>query len=469
MSNQDYPLALPTTRVVSAPSQAGLILGCKITITDGVTDHIFYDSLTDTMTKCKTIVIGGGAAGLMAAGRAAQRGCDVLLLEKMEQTGRKIGISGKGRCNVTNSAELTEFMAHFGKNGRFLRQCFQQYFSQDVLSFFQKHNLPLTLERGGRYFPESGRALDVVKVFNSWLEQEGVELRKRSHVSRIVIEDGCVAGVVCNNSIITADNVILATGGQSYPRTGSSGDGYKLAAKLGHTITPLRPALVPLTSSDPSLKALKGLDLRNIEVRLFIDGKKKDQDFGELSFTAHGFTGPTILTLSEQVVHALELGKQASLELDLKPALDINKLDARLVRDLDKRRGEPIDSILRGLLPKEFIPVCLDACNIPENIDTNNFPGKMRKKLVHWFKSLRFDITGYRSWNEAIVTSGGVSLKEINPKTMESKLIGGLFIVGELLDLHADTGGFNFQAAFSTGWLAGSSVRGFFFHPNLGI
>ena len=411
------------------------------------------------MKKNKTIVIGGGAAGLMAAGRAAQCGSDVLLLEKMEQNGRKIGISGKGRCNVTNSAELTEFMNHFGKNGRFLRQCFQQYFSEEVLNFFNHHNLPLKLERGGRYFPESGRALDVVKVFNQWLEKEGVDLRKRSHVSRILIQNGTVTGVVCNNIKIAADNVILATGGQSYPRTGSSGDGYKLAGKMGHTVTPLRPALVPLVSSDPSLKSLKGLDLRNVQIRLFIDGKKKDQEFGELSFTAHGLTGPTVLSLSEQVVQALVLGKQATLAIDLKPSLDEKKLDARLIRDLEQRRGEPIYSILRGLLPKEFIPVCLEACNIPAGIDTCNFPGKMRKKLVHWFKDLRFEINGYRSWNEAIVTSGGISLKEINPKTMESKLIKRLYIVGELLDLHADTGGFNLQAAFSTGWLAGSSLR----------
>ncbi len=411
-----------------------------------------------TMIKGKTIVIGGGAAGLMAAGRAAQMGSDVLLLEKMEKNGRKIGISGKGRCNVTNSAELTEFMNHFGKNGRFLRQCFQQYFSRDVLEFFDTHNLPLTLERGGRYFPESGRALDVVKVFNEWLAEEGVDLRKRSHVSRIVVKDGSVTGVVCNNKVIEADNIILATGGQSYPRTGSSGDGYKLAQKLGHTITPLLPALVPLVSSDPSLAVLKGLELRNIQINLYIDGKKKGQDFGELTFTAHGLTGPTILSLSEQAVIALEQGKKVDIAIDLKPALDDTKLDARLIRDLETRRGESIDSILRGLLPKEFIPVCLATCNIPLNIDTRNFPGKMRKKLIHWCKDLRFEITGYRSWNEAIVTSGGISLKEINPKTMESKLIKGLFITGEVLDLHADTGGFNLQAAFSTGWLAGSSI-----------
>jgi predicted Rossmann fold flavoprotein len=411
------------------------------------------------MTKGKTIVIGGGAAGLMAAGSAAQLGSEVVLLEKMERNGRKIGISGKGRCNVTNSAELSDFMAHFGKNGRFLRQCFSQFFVAELLDFFKQHNLPLALERGGRYFPENGRALDVVKVFNLWLDSLGVDQRKNAQVTKILMKDGCATGVICNKKKITATNVILATGGKSYPRTGSSGDGYELLSKLGHSITPLSPALVPLTSPDPSLIRLKGLELRNIQVRLFIDGKKKSQEFGEIAFTAHGLTGPTVLTLSEQVVAALERGQKTYLALDLKPALDENKLDARLIRDLEKRRGEPISSILRGLLPQELIPVCLLACDIPEAIDTCNFPGKMRKKLVQWFKDLRFEINGYRSWSEAIVTAGGVSLKEVDPKTMESKIIKGLFIVGELLDLHADTGGFNFQAAFSTGWLAGSSIR----------
>lgn len=349
-------------------------------------------------------------------------------------------------------------MSHFGKNGRFLRQCFQQFFSKELLAFFQHHKLPLTLERGGRYFPESGRALDVVKVFNQWLEMEGVELNKRSHVSRILAEDGHVTGVVCNDRKIMANNVILATGGKSYPRTGSSGDGYKLAGKLGHTITPLRQALVPLTSPETCLKELKGLELRNVQISLFIDGKKKAQEFGELAFTAHGLSGATILTLSELVVLALDKGQQVHLTLDLKPALDNKKLDARFLRDFDNRKGEPIASILRGLLPKEYIPVCLENCCIPDNIDTRNFPAKMRKKLVHWFKEQRFEISGYRSWNEAIVTAGGISLKEMDPTTMESKIIKGLYIVGEVLDLHADTGGFNLQAAFSTGWLAASSI-----------
>lgn len=394
----------------------------------------------------------------MAAGRAAESGANVLLLEKMGQTGRKIGISGKGRCNLTNSAPLTELMGHFGKNGRFLRQCFQQFFTDDLIAFFEKRGLPLVLERGGRYFPKSGKALDVVRVLNQWLQETGVTVQKNANVTKILVKDRMVIGVICSGKKITANTVILATGGKSYPRTGSTGDGYTLIEKLGHTITPLHPALVPLESPDPSLKILKGLELKNVTVRLFIDGKKKGKEFGELSFMPYGLSGPTVLTLSGKVVEALRKNQKVNLAIDLKPALDEKKLDNRLIRDLEKRRGETINSILRALMPKQLIPVCLLACNIEEDIDTNNFPGKLRKKLVHWMKELRFEISGYRSWNEAIVTAGGISLKEINPNTMESKLIQNLYIAGELLDLQADTGGYNLQAAFSTGWVAGGSV-----------
>ncbi|MCP3891637.1 MAG: NAD(P)/FAD-dependent oxidoreductase [Desulfobulbaceae bacterium] len=410
------------------------------------------------MIQSKTIVIGGGAAGLMAAGRAAERGSKVILLEKMAKTGRKIGISGKGRCNLTNNAELIEFMNHFGKNGRFLRQCFQQFFTSELLDFFTTHGLPLTLERGGRYFPESGRALDVVRVFNNWLKQLHVQTRENSPVTRILVKDGGVCGILCQDKKYSCDNVIIATGGKSYPRTGSTGDGYQILRELGHTITPLRPALVPIKSNHPSLGKLAGLELRNVQVRVFVDKKKKTQEFGELSFTSSGLSGPTALTLSGLIIEALSTKKRVQLALDLKPALDEKKLDARLIRDLQSRRGESIESILRGILPKQLIEVCLVECKIPKDIDTTQFPGKTRKKLVSWLKDFRFDITGHRSWDEAIVTAGGVSLKEIDPVTMESKLIKRLFIAGELLDIQADTGGYNLQAAFSTGWVAGNSI-----------
>ncbi|MGB3224255.1 MAG: NAD(P)/FAD-dependent oxidoreductase [Desulforhopalus sp.] len=413
------------------------------------------------MSINRTIVIGGGASGLMAAGMAAQstgKSSDVILLEKMSQTGRKIGISGKGRCNLTNNAALNDFLSRFGKNGRFLRQCFQQFFNEELIDFFERKDLPLVIERGGRVFPQSSRALDVVKVLNNWLQAQQVEVKKNASASAILVNQGRVSGVVVNGTKFPCENVILATGGKSYPRTGSTGDGYSLAESLGHTIVPLRPALVPLVSRDKKVHRMAGLELRNVAVRLYLDGKRKDQEFGELAFTGFGLTGPVILTLSSVIVDALENGQQATLSLDLKPALDDKKLDNRLIRDLSSRCGEPIESILRGLLPSQMVPICLESCDIPSAIDTANFPAKMRKRLVQWLKDFRIDISGYRSYDEAIITAGGVSLKEIDPKTMESKLVKGLFITGELLDIQADTGGYNLQAAFSTGWVAGSSI-----------
>jgi hypothetical protein len=413
------------------------------------------------MSTYRTIVIGGGAAGLMAAGMAAQstgKSCEVILLEKMGQTGRKIGISGKGRCNLTNNAPLDDFLSRFGRNGRFLRQCFQQFFNQELIDFFESKHLPLVIERGGRVFPQSNRALDVVKVLNNWLQAELVEVKKNASASAILVNQGRVSGVVVNGTKLPCEKVILATGGKSYPRTGSTGDGYSLAQNLGHTIVPLRPALVPLVSRDMKVHRMAGLELRNVAVRLYLDGKRKGQEFGELAFTGFGLTGPVILTLSSVIVDALENRQQVTLSLDLKPALDDKKLDNRLIRDFSSRCSEPIESILRGLLPGQMVPICLESCDLPVNIDTANFPAKIRKRLVQWLKDFRIDINGYRSYDEAIITAGGVSLKEIDPKTMESKLVKGLFITGELLDIQADTGGYNLQAAFSTGWVAGSSV-----------
>jgi hypothetical protein len=413
------------------------------------------------MSINRTIVIGGGAAGLMAAGMAAQstgKSSEVILLEKMSQTGRKIGISGKGRCNLTNNAALDDFLSRFGKNGRFLRQCFQQFFNQELIDFFESKNLPLVIERGGRVFPQSNRALDVVKVLNNWLQAEQVDVKKNASASAIQVNQGRVNAVIVNGTKLHCENVILATGGKSYPRTGSTGDGYKLAESLGHTIVPLRPALVPLVSRDKKVHRMAGLELRNVAVRLYLDGKRKGQEFGELAFTGFGLTGPVILTLSSVIVDALENGQQATLSLDLKPALDDKKLDNRLIRDFSSRCGEPIESILRGLLPGQMVPICLESCDLPVDIDTANFPAKIRKRLVQWLKDFRIDISGYRSYDEAIITAGGVSLKEIDPKTMESKLVKGLYVTGELLDIQADTGGYNLQAAFSTGWVAGSSA-----------
>ncbi len=408
--------------------------------------------------KFNTIVIGGGAAGLMAAGKAAQCGSKVLLLEKMGQTGRKIGISGKGRCNLTNSAPLGDFIAHFGKNGKFLRQCFNQFFTEDLVTFFEMRDLPLVTERGGRIFPKSSRALDVVKTLNLWLDEQNVTIRKNAAVNAIRVKNGKVSGVVCNGAELLCDNVILATGGKSYPRTGSTGDGYKLVSELGHSLVTLRPALVPLKCKDQDIKPLAGLSLKNINVRLYVNGKRKVQEFGEIAFTTTGLSGPVALTMSTTIVEYLNKKAKIRLSIDLKPALSDQQMTNRLIRDFEKRGGEPVESLLRGLIPSLLVDRCLNACQIPTDIDTRAFPVKMRNRLAGWLKNMPFDVTGYCGFDEAIVTAGGVNLKEIDPQTMESKLVDGLFIVGELLDIQADTGGYNLQAAFSTGWVAGSSV-----------
>ncbi len=404
----------------------------------------------------QTIVIGGGAAGLLAAGHAAERGIRVLLLEKMAQPGRKIGISGKGRCNISNSAELTEFLDHFGRNGKFLRQCFQQFFSSDLLQLLQKNGVETVLERGGRYFPQSGKAMDIVRALRGWAQGNGATIRCHSPVETILTKEKAVCGVIVDGKEYACRNIIIATGGRSYPRTGSTGDGYTLLGKLGHTIIQPRPALVPLCSAAIDLQALNGLSLRNIAVQLFINGKKKASQFGEIAFLDNRITGPTVLTISDAAVYAINTGKQVSLVLDAKPALDETRLDARLRRDLEKRQGERIDSILRGLLPAKLIPFCITSCGIAAN--TTVISAKKRQRLRHWLKNIALPISGYGTWDEAIVTAGGVSLKEVDPHTMQSRRIKGLYIAGELLDLHGDTGGFNLQAAFSSGWLAGNSI-----------
>jgi len=410
------------------------------------------------MKRKTVVVIGGGAAGLMAAGQAAIAGARVILLEKMKQPGRKICISGKGRCNITNSAPVTDFIEHFGKNGRFLRQAFSRFFSTELITFFEENGLPVSLERGGRYFPTSGKAPDILKIFLTWLTQLNVEIRDNCPAKDILVTDGKVSGVTTSRGNIDCDSVIIATGGASYPATGSTGDGYTLAKKMGHTIVPIRPALVPLEVQDGIHPALAGLELRNIGVQLLINGKKKQQLFGELHFIKTGVSGPTILTLSGDAVDALQKSDKVHLAIDLKAALSEQKLDARLIRDFQKRTKEHFGDVLRGLLPAQLVPLCLEQTNIPANRLAGEISKKERKTLLHWLKDLRLEVSGYRSFKEAIVTAGGVTLREVNPRTMESEIIPGLYLAGEVLDLNGNTGGYNLQAAFSTGWLAGRSA-----------
>ncbi len=407
------------------------------------------------MNRDRVIVIGGGAAGLMAAGQAAACGRKVVLLEKMAQPGRKIGITGKGRCNLTNIAELSDFIQHFGTNGRFLHQAFSRFFAPELIAFFEGIGLPLSTERGGRVFPTCGRALEVRKVLLQWLERQRVEIRCRAAVDSLLIEGQRIRGVICEKKAVEGGKVILATGGASYPRTGSTGDGYRLAAQAGHSIIPIRPALVPLETAGDLAKRMAGLSLKNVEAKLFIDGKRQSQAFGELSFTGYGLSGPLVLTFSNLAVDSLRAGRKVVLALDLKPALTEAQLELRLQRDFCGRAGEPAASVLRALLPREMVQVCLEANGIDPKKPAGEISNQERRALRTWLKDFRLTVTGHRSFDEAIVTAGGVDLREIDPRTMESRMTRGLFIAGELLDLHADTGGYNLQAAFSTGWLAG--------------
>jgi len=404
------------------------------------------------------VVVGGGAAGLMAAGQAALAGAKVVVLEKMKRPGRKLCITGKGRCNLTNVAPLPEFLGHFGPTGPFLRQAFHRFFTPDLVQFFHELGLNTTTERGGRVFPTSGKALEVLAVLEQWLGHCGVHVRTGCAVEQLLVEDGRVTGIVCGGATIACKALILAVGGASYPLTGSSGDGYRLAEEVGHRIVPIRPALTPLITAGGLAARMANLQLRNILARVFIDGKKKAEAFGELTFMEYGLSGPVILTLSGGIVDALRQGREVIVQLDLKPALDEKKLDARLVRDFQERRLEPIASVLRGLLPKEMVAVALEEIDLGADRLVGTIRADERKRLRHWLKSFSLRVVSHRPLAEAIVTAGGVDVSEVNPRTMESRLTPGLFFAGEILDIQADTGGYNLQAAFSTGWLAGRAA-----------
>ena len=415
------------------------------------------------MAERQVIVVGGGAAGLMAAGQAAERGARTMLLEKMDRPGRKLRITGKGRCNLTNIAPLPEFVAHFRPNGRFLRHAFSRFFSPDLLAFFEELNVGTVTERGGRVFPVSDQAQDVVEALLRWIEERGVTLRTGVAVEKLLLEGQQVVGVQdLAGQIYRADAVILATGGASYPATGSTGDGYRLAEAIGHTIVPIRPALVPLETAGDTALRLQGLSLRNVAVRVWVDGKKRLEAFGEMLFTHFGVSGPIILSLSGEVVDALGRGESVTLSIDLKPALDERKLDARLLRDLDAHGKRQFHTLLKELLPSKLIPVCLFLTGISPHKMGHQITAQERKRLRRWLKDFRLDVTGHRPLREAIITAGGVATREVDPRTMASRLVpaGGLFFAGELLDIDADTGGYNLQAAFSTGWVAGRVAAG---------
>ncbi|MBI5328474.1 MAG: NAD(P)/FAD-dependent oxidoreductase [Deltaproteobacteria bacterium] len=406
----------------------------------------------------KVIVIGGGAAGIMAAGRAAELGADVTLLEKMKSPGIKISITGKGRCNLTSGEDMDRFIEAFGPNGKFLINVFAKFFSHDLINFFESIGVKTMLERGQRIFPLSGSAKDVVKAMITYLNKEGVKIITGATVKRILAQDNKVVAVDTNQGVFYGDAVILATGGASYPETGSTGDGYDMAKNLGHTIIPIRPALVPLEVKEAYVKDdLQGLALNHVLASVYLDGDKIAEAFGEMLFTHFGLSGPIILTLSKTVVDSLARGK-VEISIDLKPALSREKLDARFLREIKEHGNKNIDNLLKNLLPQSMIPVIIRLAGISPDKKAHQLTAEERAGLVTILKDIRFTITRSRPMQEAIVTAGGISIKEIDPKTMESKIVKGLYICGEIIDVDAKTGGYNLQAAFSTGWTAGTTA-----------
>jgi predicted Rossmann fold flavoprotein len=407
------------------------------------------------------IIIGAGAAGIIAAGRVASLGGKVLLLEKMEQAGRKLLITGKGRCNITNVAPLSEFYRHIYPEGKFLKEAFSSFLSSDIIELLQEHGLATVTERGGRVFPVTNKSADVVNALMRWVGKNNVEVEYNQRVQRILVKNGCVEGLIVgvkgHTRKVVGKNIILCTGGKSYPATGSEGDGYRFAAAVGHTIEVPRPALVPLETEGNIAQRLQGLSLKNVNASLWVNGKKIREEFGEMLFTHFGLTGPVILTLSRFAVEELLKNNKVEISVDLKPALNEEKLDNRLIRDLEENGKRRIDNIFRLWLPSSLIPVFLDETSIDGDKEAHQMTGKERKKILVLLKDLRFTVSGYRPFREAIITAGGVVTSEVDPGTMESKLVKNLYFAGEVLDLDADTGGFNLQIAFSTGWLAATS------------
>lgn len=404
------------------------------------------------------IVIGGGAAGLLAGIAAAQNGARTVILEKMRRPGKKILITGKGRCNITNNCDLQEIIKNIPGNGRFLNSALRRFTNQDIVQLLEDNGLPTKVERGGRVFPVSDKASDVVDTLVKIYKNYGGRLLTDCKVKSITAEFGKITGAVtADGQKFTADAVILAAGGSSYPGTGSDGSGVKLAKALGHTIVPLAPSLVPLESDSPYIAGLQGLSLRNIEGTVYADGKKIGSEFGEMLFTHFGVSGPIILSLSKCVAEAFAKGAQeVELAIDLKPALDKDKLDARLQRDFMQYSRKQMPNGMKDLLPQRLIAPVLDQAFIDEEKFVNQLSRAERRRLVDVLKAFTVPITGTRPIAEAIVTAGGISLKEIDPKTMESKLIKGLFFAGEVMDIDGYTGGYNLQAAFSTGYAAGT-------------
>lgn len=407
-------------------------------------------------SRKKITIIGAGPAGMMAAITAAREGASVVLLEKMQDVGKKLFITGKGRCNVTNATTREEIIKNIPGNGAFLHSALNAFTPENVMDFFENLKVPLKIERGRRVFPVSDKSRDIIVALKNELSDLGVEVMYETTAKEILAKHEQVIGVLTKqNEKIFSDAVILAAGGASYPATGSNGDGYKMAEKVGHSVSDIFPSLVPLVTEEEWVKYAMGLSLKNVNATLFIDNKKKAELFGEMMFTHFGVTGPIVLSLSREASKALCEKKSVELVIDLKPALNEDKLDGRVVRDFEKYRAKAIKNALADLLPQKLIAPILDAACIDENQKTHDISKKERNRLIYALKHLLLTVTGTRPIAEAIVTAGGISVKEINPKKMASKIIKGLYFAGEVMDIDGFTGGFNLQAAFSTGHAAG--------------
>lgn len=411
----------------------------------------------------KVIVVGGGPAGMMAAITAKENGNSVILIEKMERLGRKLLITGKGRCNVTSSLPIDEFISNTPGNGQFLYSAFKNYTNQDIVEFLNNQGLELKEERGNRIFPKTDKSLDVLKCFEKRLKELNVNIIYNSKVVDI-IPNNSKFQVKTESKIFNADKVILATGGKSYPLTGSTGDGYKLAKKLGHTINQIKASLVPLESYDKKdCQKLQGLSLKNVKIEMvnLQNNKIIYEDFGEMIFTHFGVSGPTILSSSAHLVRERNIDnllkeKKIILKIDFKPAITEEKLDSRILRDFGEVKNKQFKNSLDKLLPQKLIPVMIEKSNINPNKKVNEITKIERKNLVKLLKNFEINIKDFRPIEEAIITNGGIHIKEINPKTMESKLVKGLYFAGEIIDVDSYTGGFNLQIAYSTGYTAGT-------------
>ena len=411
----------------------------------------------------RVVVIGGGAAGLMAAVIAGREGAKVTLLEKMNYVGKKMGITGKGRCNITNACDMSEFIKNTPGNGKFLYGAYERFTNEDLLQLLHDAGLETKVERGGRVFPASNSALDVRNTFMKLMKQYGVDVHLEEPVKKILVDDGTVTGVVTDKETYHADAVVIATGGKSYPATGSTGDGYVLASQVGHTITDIRPSLVPIVTEESWVKDLMGLSLRNVELSVIAKNKVQATMFGEMMFTHFGITGPIVLSLSHTVGKLMRKKNIGTIGLDinLKPALSPETLDKRLQKDFDLYSKKQLINGMKDLLPSRLIPLIIELAGIDPQKPINQISKEERQQIGYMLQHMPLTVKRLRPVEEAIVTAGGISLKEFNPKTMESKLVKGLYGAGEVLDIDAFTGGYNLQAAFSTGYVAAMHIT----HP----